>query len=356
MTAPISGPRAVRSGPLLDVRGLVKHFPVEKGFLRRGAGFVRAVDGVTFHVDARATLSLVGESGSGKTTVGRSVLRLVEPTSGSVHFDGEDVLAAAPGRLRALRREMQVIFQDPYSSLNPRMDVESIVSEGLICAGVRGRKTRRERVERVLLRVGLDPAAHRRRYPHEFSGGQRQRIGIARALVLEPRLIVCDEPVSSLDVSVKAQVLNLLAALQAEVGCAYLFISHDLSVVRHLGGRIAVMYLGRLAEIGPAAEIVAAPHHPYTRALLDAEPAAHPRLRTRRPLLRGDPPSPIDPPAGCRFHTRCPQVMDRCRLEEPPAVEVSPGHVSWCFLPAPGGATTHGATRGAVAAEEEEDK
>jgi oligopeptide/dipeptide ABC transporter ATP-binding protein len=270
--------------------------------------------------------------------LGRAILRLIEPTGGDVLFAGQSVLAASPSRLRHLRRHLQLIFQDPYGSLNPRMTVEAIVAEGLVNMGVRSHIVRRDRVVEVLEKVGLDPRSHLRRYPHEFSGGQRQRIGIARALVVRPRFVVCDEPVSSLDVSVQAQILNLLAKLQAEEGYTYLLISHDLSVVRHLSDRVAVMYLGRLVELGPAPDVYAAPHHPYTRELLASVPADHPRRRAAHRPLPGDVASPIRPPPGCRFHTRCPLVMDRCRVEAPPAVEVSPGHVSWCFLPAGVGA------------------
>jgi oligopeptide/dipeptide ABC transporter ATP-binding protein len=324
---------------LLEVKDLVKHFPVTRGILGRAAGQVKAVDGVSFQLAVGKTLSLVGESGSGKTTAGRAILRLLEPTSGEVLFRGESVLRARPSRLRELRREMQIIFQDPYGSLNPRMTVESIVGEGLINAGVKGRRERGERIAEMLQRVGLDARIHLRRYPHEFSGGQRQRIGIARALVLKPRFVVCDEAVSSLDVSTQAQVLNLLLRLQEGEGYSYLFISHDLSIVRHLSDEVGVMYLGRLAELGPASRIYSFPHHPYTKAILAAAPASHPRDRGRRAALAGDVPNPLHPPSGCRFHPRCPLVMDRCRLEEPPPVEIAPGHWSWCFLPVePGGA------------------
>jgi oligopeptide/dipeptide ABC transporter ATP-binding protein len=323
--------------PLVEARGLVKHFPLRGGPPGRDRKVVRAVDGVSFTIRRGETLSLVGESGSGKTTVGRLILRLLEPTAGEAFFDGEPVFAIPAGRLRALRRRMTMIFQDPQGSLSPRWTVEDIVSEGLVNFGPRGRAARRALVEEALLRVGLDPRAHLRRYPNELSGGQRQRVGIARALVLRPSFIVCDEPVSSLDVSIQAQILNLLAELKREEGHSYLFISHDLSVVRHLGDRVAVLYLGRIAEIGPAASVYASPHHPYTRALLGSVPASHPSERGKAPLLGGEIPSPVDPPDGCRFHTRCPLAMDRCRREEPPPVEVGPGHVSWCFLPPPPG-------------------
>jgi len=315
---------------LVEARGLVKHFPL-------GGGVLRAVDGVSFTIARGETLALVGESGSGKTTLGRLILRLLEPTGGDAFFDGASIFSLPGRRLRELRRHMTMIFQDPQGSLSPRMLVEDIVSEGLVNFGPRRRSARRALVEEALERVGLDPRAHLRRYPNELSGGQRQRVGIARALVLKPRFIVCDEPVSSLDVSIQAQILNLLARLKREEGHSYLFISHDLSVVRHLGDRVAVLYLGRIAEIGPASSVYGSPHHPYTRALLESVPATHPSERGRAPLLRGEIPSPMNPPGGCRFHTRCPRAMDRCRIEEPPAVEVGPGHQSWCFLPPPEG-------------------
>ena len=318
--------------PLLEVQNLVKHFPVYSGTLRRVVGQVRAVDGVSFSIGRGETFSLVGESGCGKTTLGRSVLRLIEPSSGEVNFQGESIMSASAAELRALRSKMQIIFQDPYGSLNPRMTVEAIVSEGLANMGACGRSARRERVAEALERVGLDPGRHLRRYPHEFSGGQRQRIGIARALVVRPLFIVCDEAVSSLDVSVQAQIINLLMRLQDEDNYSYLFIAQDLSGVRHVSDHVGVMYLGRLAEVGPGERIHSRPHHPYTRALLASRPAQHPRERTAGAPLQGEVPSPIAPPNGCRFHTRCPFVMDRCRVEDPPAREIGPGHVSWCFL------------------------
>jgi len=319
--------------PLVEARGLVKHFPL-------GRSVLRAVDGVSFTIARGETLCLVGESGSGKSTLGRMILRLLEPTAGDAFFEGEPIFALSGRRLRDLRRHMTMIFQDPLGSLSPRWLVEDIVSEGLINFGPRRRSARRALVEEALERVGLDPRLHLRRYPNELSGGQRQRVGIARALVLEPRFIVCDEPVSSLDVSIQAQILNLLAKLKREEGHSYLFISHDLSVVRHLGDRVAVLYLGRIAEIGPASSVYASPHHPYTKALLESVPASHPSERGRAPHLGGEIPSPVDPPSGCRFHTRCPFAMERCRIEEPPPVEVGPGHQSWCFLPPPEGKVT----------------
>jgi len=315
---------------LLRVEHLTKHFPVTRGLLGRTAGAVRAVDDVSFAVEASETLGLVGESGSGKTTVGRSILRLIEPTSGSVVFDGADVLAAEPAELRRLRRSMQVIFQDPYSSLNPRLRVVDLIGEGLEVHGItRGAETEK-RVSELLRRVGLSPSSLNR-YPHEFSGGQRQRIGVARAIALEPKLIICDEPVSALDVSIQAQVVNLLQDLGRELGLSYLFIAHDLSVVRHLSHRVAVMYLGELVELAPVKRLFDAPAHPYTRALLSAIPLPDPTRQRRRLMLAGDIPSPLNPPSGCRFHTRCPAVMERCRHESPPRFEPEAGHAVRCF-------------------------
>jgi oligopeptide transport system ATP-binding protein len=316
--------------PLLRVEHLTKHFPVTRGLLGRTVGAVRAVDDVSFTIDKGETLGLVGESGSGKTTAGRCVLRLIEPTSGSVVFDGTDMLAAAPAELRRLRRSMQVIFQDPYSSLNPRLRVIDLVGEALEVHGLtRGAETEK-RVSDLLRRVGLSPSSLNR-YPHEFSGGQRQRIGVARAIALEPKLVICDEPVSALDVSIQAQVVNLLQDLGRELGLSYLFIAHDLSVVRHLSHRVAVMYLGELVELSPVKRLFEAPAHPYTRALLSAIPVPDPTRKSRRLVLTGDIPSPLDPPPGCRFHTRCPAVMERCKSESPPRYDPEPGHGVRCF-------------------------
>jgi oligopeptide transport system ATP-binding protein len=307
----------VSATPLVSVRGLAKHFPVTRGIvLRKTVGAVKAVDGVDFDVAPGETLALVGESGCGKSTTGRLVLRLIEASAGAIAFDGKDVRALEPGALRALRREMQIIFQDPYASLNPRMTVREILDEPLRLHGLGDAPTRAKRIEALLAEVGLAPwqAA---RYPHEFSGGQRQRIGIARALSTYPKLIVCDEPVSALDVSIQAQVVNLLKDLQRARGLTYIFIAHDLAVVKHVADRVAVMYLGKIVEQGPKAAIFRTPRHPYTQALLAAIPLPTPGLERRRVLLQGDVPSPLNPPPGCRFNTRCPHAVDRCRSEEP---------------------------------------
>jgi oligopeptide transport system ATP-binding protein len=310
---------------LVRVRALVKHFPVEGS-----DDVVRAVDGVTFEIVQGETLGLVGESGCGKSTVGRCLLRLIEPTSGHVEFEGRDVLATSGRELRGLRREMQIIFQDPYASLNPRVRVRDIISEPLVIHSIGSKDERRERVAELLRRVGLDPD-YMNRYPHEFSGGQRQRIGIARALALNPKLIVADEPVSALDVSVQAQVVNLLQDLQQELGLTYLFISHGLAVVEHISTRVAVMYLGRIVEIASAPELYSAPLHPYTKALLSAIPIPDPRRKRERIVLQGDVPTPINPPSGCRFRTRCPAAIPECAQVDPDLREVSPGHTVACI-------------------------
>ncbi len=317
--------------PVLEVRKLVKHFPVRRGVFRRTVAQVHAVDDVSFDIRQGETLSLVGESGSGKTTTGRCVLRLVEPTSGEVRFEGQDVLGLDQRSLRKLRRKTQVIFQDPYSSLNPRMKVGSIVSEPLIIHRVGTRRERAERTAELLTMVGLDPQVGSR-YPHEFSGGQRQRIGIARALALNPRFIVADEPVSSLDVSIQAQILNLLVDLQEKLNLSYLFIAHDLRIVEHISDRVAVMYLGKLVELAPTAELYRSPQHPYTQALLASVPEPDPEKAKTVPLVNGDPPTPLDPPSGCRFHPRCPVAVDRCQSEEPPLLDVGGGHLTACHL------------------------
>lgn len=318
-----------RAPELLRVRALFKHFPVEGS-----DEMVRAVDGVTFEILKGETLGLVGESGCGKSTVGRCLLRLIEPTRGEVFFEEENVLSLSGARLRKLRREMQIIFQDPYASLNPRMRVRDIVAEPLIIHGIGRKEERRARVAELLSKVGLAPD-YMNRYPHEFSGGQRQRIGIARALALNPKLIVADEPVSALDVSVQAQVINLLADLQAEFDLTYLFISHGLAVVEHISTRVAVMYLGRIVEVARAAELYANPLHPYTRALLSAIPIPDPARRRERIVLHGDVPTPINPPSGCRFHTRCPEAISECSEIDPDLREVAPGHTVACIR-APG--------------------
>ena len=318
--------------PLLRVRNLVKHFPVQGGLFSRTVDRVHAVDGVSLEIAAGETLGLVGESGCGKSTTGRCILRLIEPTAGEVRFDGRDVMAADARGLRELSRGMQIIFQDPYASLNPRMTVGAIIGEALtIHKLARNVREYDERVVNLLETVGL-LADYRSRYPHEFSGGQRQRIGIARALAVSPRLIVCDEAVSALDVSIQAQVINLLEDLQRQFGLAYLFIAHDLSVVEHISRRVAVMYLGRIVELASAHDLYATPRHPYTEALLSAVPVPDPTAKRQRIVLQGDVPNPIRPPAGCHFHPRCPHAMERCRSEAPLLREVAPGHLAACHL------------------------
>jgi peptide/nickel transport system ATP-binding protein len=319
------------STALLEVKDLRTWFPVRGGAWGRVRAQVKAVDGVSFEVRRGETLGLVGESGCGKSTLGRSVLRLIEPTAGSLRFDGQELLGKSPSQMRALRRRMQLIFQDPYASLNPRMKVRELVGEGLVIHGLAKGAALEAKVGALLAKMGL-PSDAADRYPHEFSGGQRQRIGIARALALEPELIVADEPISALDVSIQAQIVNLLIDLQKELGLTYLFIAHDLKIVEYISDRVAVMYLGRIVELAKAADLYKSPKHPYTRALLSAVPVPDPDHRRERIILEGDVPSPMNPPSGCPFHPRCPYAMDRCRKEVPPAYDLGDGHTSACFL------------------------
>ena len=316
---------------LLEIRGLKKYFSIKKGIFRRNAGWVQAVDGVSLHIGKGETLGLVGESGCGKSTIGRCILRLLEPTEGEILFEGKNISTLDSAGMKGFRRKVQAIFQDPYSSLNPRMSVGHIVGEPLLIHGLHSEEERKERVEDLFRKVGLRPE-YQTRYPHEFSGGQRQRIGIARSLALQPDLIICDEPVSALDVSIQAQVINLLDDLKKEFGLSYLFIAHDLSVVEHVSDRIVVMYLGKIAEVAKDTELYTRPLHPYTRALLSAIPIPKPQQKKKRTILRGEVPSPINPPAGCRFHPRCSEVMKVCSQEEPRLKAVSDHHQVSCFL------------------------
>ena len=318
------------SETLLSVKQLKKHFAVSGGILKRTVDRVHAVDGVSFDIGKGETLGLVGESGCGKSTTGRCILRLIEPSAGEVWFQGTDVTRMGHDALRSLRRDMQIIFQDPYASLNPRLTVGAIVGEALQIHGLaKSRKAMEERVVELLETVGLQPD-HLGRFPHEFSGGQRQRIGIARALAVEPKLVICDEPVSALDVSIQAQVINLLEDLQEKFGLTYLFIAHDLSVVEHISDRVAVMYLGRVVEIAPSRALYDTPLHPYTEALLSAVPIPDPTVKRKRIMLQGDVPNPIRPPSGCHFHTRCPIAKPDCSQRDPELLEKRPGHWVAC--------------------------
>jgi oligopeptide/dipeptide ABC transporter ATP-binding protein len=314
---------------LLEVSDLKRRFVARRSIFGTPTAFVNAVDGVSFVVEAGKTLAVVGESGCGKSTVSRLVLRLIEPDAGGIRFEGRDLLAMDTEALRAFRREAQIIFQDPYASLNPRMTVHQILSEPLALHDLMPRGKRRARVEELLTLVGLEPR-HARRYPHEFSGGQRQRIAIARALAVEPKLIICDEPVSALDVSIRSQILNLLRDLQNRLGLAYIFVSHDLAVVKHIADRVAVMNFGQIVETAAAEALFASPRHPYSRALLSAIPVPNPKAKRSRVLLQGEMPSALNPPAGCRFHTRCPYAIARCRVERPLLVADPSGHATAC--------------------------
>ncbi|WP_442815435.1 ABC transporter ATP-binding protein [Streptomyces sp. NBC_01324] len=321
--------------PLLRVEGLVKHFPIRKGLLGRQAAAVKAVDGIGFEVFPGETLGVVGESGCGKSTMGRLITRLIEPTGGKVEFEGRDITHLSMGKMRPMRRDVQMIFQDPYSSLNPRHTIGTIVSAPFKLQGVEPEGGLKKHVQELLSLVGLSPE-HYNRYPHEFSGGQRQRIGIARALALRPKLVVADEPVSALDVSIQAQVVNLLDDLQDELGLTYVIIAHDLSVIRHVSDRIAVMYLGKIVELADRKSLYSAPMHPYTKALMSAVPVPDPRRRgvkSERILLKGDVPSPISPPSGCRFHTRCWKATEICKTQEPPLIALKTGHQVACHHP-----------------------
>lgn len=324
-------PPATTPDVLLEVQNLKKHFPIKGGLLRRTVANVKALDGVSFAINRGETLGLVGESGCGKTTTGRTVLRLIQATSGDVKFENKSVMGAGRAEMRHLRRDMQIVFQDPYASLNPRVAVGESIAEGLKIHGIGNEKEQRDRVVAVLDRVGMN-SSHMRRFPHEFSGGQRQRIGIARALVMEPKLIVCDEPVSALDVSIQAQVLNLLKDLQNDLGLTYLFIAHNLSVVEHISNRVGVMYLGRMVELATRDELFSHPMHPYTKALMSAIPLPDPTIKRERIILQGDVPSPVNPPSGCHFHPRCWLAQEVCKHEDPAFEQKVPGHWVACHF------------------------
>ena len=355
---PASEAGAGRDGPartpLVEVRDLVKHFPVRGGILQRTVATVQAVDGVSFDIHRGETLGLVGESGCGKTTVGRLLLRLIEPTSGTIRFDGVDITGLRGSALRTYRRRMQIIFQDPYASLDPRTPIGDSIGEGLRIHGLGTPAERRQKVQRIMDMVGLQ-SYHARRYPHEFSGGQRQRIGIARALVLEPDLVVCDEPVSALDVSIQAQVLNLLKQLQRELGLTYVFVAHNMGVVEHISERVAVMYLGTIVELADRRSLFATQQHPYTAALMSAIPVPDPEQRRQRVILTGDVPSPVDPPAGCRFHPRCPLRAELgnpaiCAAQVPPLIDLGAGHLAACHFRTPATAAEAATDRAGVPA------
>ena len=330
----MSKPVTSKESPTRDlvvVKNLVKYFPVRAGLLQRVAAWVQAVDDISFTIREGETFGLVGESGCGKTTIGRSILRLIEPTSGAVNFDGVDVLRLRGREMKAMRRNMQIIFQDPYASLDPRMPIGESVMEGLNVHNIGTHRERFETMIETIRKVGLEDY-HARRYPHEFSGGQRQRIGIARALALQPKFIICDEPVSALDVSIQSQVLNILKDLQSEFGLTYLFIAHNLSVVEHISDRVGVMYVGKMVELTGREELYENPLHPYSKALMSAIPIADPTVKRERTILKGDVPSPLNPPKGCRFHPRCPVAIDKCSVEEPVFEEIKPDHWAACWL------------------------